>query len=116
MSTLKNLVNNVEFTDEIVSLNKQHQTLNSIYEKISELQELFDTLKALNTTCLNAEVQMIAKKFKKLDIVATQKSLALILEGVSGESFLSSAKVNELLNFQKLSNALFIYKEIKNNP
>ncbi len=118
MNELKKLVNTVEFTDELIHLNKHYSKLNNLYDKLTEIEEIINDLDTPDITCANNEIKMYAKKGKRIDINEAAKVIAQLLHRVSFEATHTSYKSQELLTFQKLGNAIFLYKGIKNeeNP
>lgn len=110
--TLDALLNELEPTDELILLNKHYQRLDTIYDKLSELEELVNNLDSPNITCANNEIKTIAKKGKPLDRDKAAQMIAQLLHQVSFEATHTAYKSREIFTFQKLGKAVSVYKSI----
>lgn len=109
MNKLKQIVNTVEFGDEMLKLTKQYDALCRIADKLEEAQELMEKLQPLNIKCENAQIQNFAKKHPIL-APNSLKDLQSMIDKTHSQITLTSAKVQELFNFQKLGNVIQLIK------
>lgn len=117
MSELSKLVNTVEFDDTQIKMNKQYQKLDILCDKIDEMIELIEDLDdSLDLTCMNAEIKMIASKGKLIDMRAALLALNTLQKQTYHQHLLTSCKAREIYNFQRLGNAIGLYKAIKEDP
>lgn len=107
------LVNTIEYTDEMIQLQKDYEKLNRISDLLEEADDLLTDLFDMKPVCSNQEVVDLFKKRKRLDRIKANEILEKLKTQVDNESWAISLKVNELFGFQKLGNALSIYKILK---
>lgn len=111
--TLKNIVNTIDFDSTDIALQRQYQRLNILHDKMEECKDLFDNLETqLDLNCLNGEIRMIMKKRKTIDYDKMYALFEDMIDRISNEAALTAFKSQELYTFQKLGNALTIYKQL----
>ena len=106
-------VNTIEYTDEMKQLQKDYEKLNRLSELFKEADELLLDLFDLKPVCHNQEIVDYLKKKKRLDSQKARVVIEELQERITNEITATSAKCSELFNFQKLGNALSIYKALK---
>lgn len=113
MSELKKLVNTVEFTDELIHLNKEYQKVSEVCDLLETLIEKIDNLDSgIELTCMNAEIKTLLIKHPVLDTQKAYEDLQKMEQKAFNLHRMISLKANEIMTFQKLGNAIALYKSI----
>lgn len=113
MEELRKIVNTVEFTDELIHLNKEFQKVDEICDILTTLIEKIEDIDhGIELTYMNAEIKTFLKKNPILNLYDAQEILVKMEEKAFNLHRMISLKANEILTFQKLGNAISIYKQI----